>query len=97
MSNTYRFNRTDERLQPTRPSAYAFPRLLINGGSMTKKRIAKTKVVRINHGLFGNPNSRRIEKTIDKWARKGYTLQHQQAEGHGLRGYTLLTFREDLS
>jgi len=60
------------------------------------KKAAKVKVIRIGHGLFGNPNSRRIQGAIEKWMRKGFELKEQiDQRGHGLRnGYTLLTFVE---
>lgn len=58
----------------------------------------RVKVVRVGHGLFGNPNAWRIERKITKWTKKGYTLKSTQDERGGCItfGYTLLTFvRED--
>lgn len=57
----------------------------------------KVKVMRVGHGLLGNPNAWRIERKINKWARKGFTLQSTQDERGGCigRGYTLLTFVRD--
>lgn len=54
----------------------------------------KVKVVRVGHGLMGNPNAWRIERKITKWVKRGYVLQSTQDEPGGcLRsGYTLLTF-----
>lgn len=63
---------------------------------MSKKNKPKVKVVRVNHGLLGRSDTRRIEKAIGKWMGKGYELQGQQDEDRPgcLRGpgYTMLTF-----
>ena len=61
-----------------------------------RKRAPKVKVVRVNYGLFGNPNSRGIERAIKKWSRKGYELKQQNDHRAGLLsfGHTLLTFIE---
>ena len=60
------------------------------------KKARKVKVIRIRHGFFGNPNSRALQRAIEKWMQKGYELKEQDDQrGHGLRnGYTLLTFVE---
>ena len=60
------------------------------------KKARKVKVIRVRHGFFGNPNSRALQRAIEKWMRKGYELKEQvDQRGHGLRnGYTLLTFVE---
>jgi hypothetical protein len=60
-------------------------------------RKGNVKLVRVGHGIFGNPDNRRIKKAIEKWMSKGFRLDKQQDErGRGLqRGYTLLTFIKD--
>lgn len=61
-----------------------------------RKKAPKVKVIRIGHGLLGNPNSSRIQSAIQKWMGKGYELKEQvDQRGRGLtNGYTLLTFVE---
>lgn len=63
-----------------------------------RKRNPKVKVIRINYGLFGNPNSGRIQKTIAKWMSKGYELKQQNDHRAGFLsfGHTLLTFIEKI-
>lgn len=36
------------------------------------------KLVSITYGMFNNPNNRKIEKTIEKWMKKGYVLQDRK-------------------
>ncbi len=55
----------------------------------------KVKVVSISYGLFGNPNNKRIEGSLEKWLSKGYTLKsREEAPGGclGMGGKTHLTF-----
>ena len=64
---------------------------------MSKSRNRKVKLVRINYGMFGRTNTRKAEKEIEKWMRKGFVLDKQ--DDHAKRGclstgYTLLTFIE---
>lgn len=62
-----------------------------------RKRKVQVKVVRIGHGLLGRADTRRIEKSIQKWVGKGYELSKQDDHvAHGCldSGYTLLTFIE---
>jgi len=63
-----------------------------------RRKSRRVKVIRINHGIMGNPHSRNIERAITKWMKKGYRLDKQQDErGRGCTswGYTLLTFIEE--
>ena len=62
----------------------------------SKNRNPKVKVIRINYGIFGNPDSRRIRNAIAKWVGKGYELKHQNDQRGGCFrvGHTLLTFIE---
>ncbi len=61
------------------------------GGVMAR---TKVKVVSIPYGLFGNPNNWRIEKSINKWLKKGYTLKTREEQPGGCFGVsqTHLTF-----
>ena len=64
-----------------------------------RKRTPKVKIVRIGHGIFGRTDNRRIENAMTKWMGKGYKLQEQKvvdSRNFLSRGYTLLTFIEDL-
>lgn len=64
-----------------------------------RKRTPKVKVIRINYGILGNPDTRRIQNAIQKWIGKGYELKHQNNEnptGWFSTGHTLLTFIEKL-
>lgn len=66
---------------------------------MARKRAPKVKVVRVNYGIFGNPNSGGIQRSIQKWTRKGYDLKQQNdVRGGCFRvGHTLLTFIENVA
>lgn len=62
----------------------------------------KAKVIRIPHNvIFREPRSRKIEKTIERWATKGYRLQEMKDYRGGCAlwnpGYTLLTFIADIA
>lgn len=64
---------------------------------MAKPKARKVKVVRIGYGIFGRTNTRKVEKTIQKFMGKGFVLDKQ--DDHAPRGcfssgYTLLTFIE---
>lgn len=64
---------------------------------MAKPKQRKVKVVRVNYGMFGRTNIKKVEKEIQKWMNKGYALDKQ--DDHDSRGclsfgYTLLTFIE---
>ena len=64
---------------------------------MAKTKTPKVKVIRVGYGLFGTTNTRKVEKAIQKWMSKGYTLDKQDdhpARGCFSTGYTLLTFIE---
>lgn len=60
------------------------------------------KVVTIQYGMFNNPNNGKIQKTIEKWMKKGYLLQDRKERPNGTlssiitlgwgRGKTELTF-----
>jgi hypothetical protein len=66
---------------------------------MSRPKAPRVKLIRINHGLLGYPDTRRIENTMRKWMGKGYTLKAQQDEprrGCWSWGYTLLTFVEEM-
>lgn len=65
---------------------------------MARVKPPRVKMVRINHGLLGYPDTRRLENVMRKWIGKGYSLKAQQDEprrGCLSWGYTLLTFVED--
>lgn len=38
----------------------------------------KVKVVSIQYGLLGHPDNARIERAIEKWTGKGYTLKNRE-------------------
>jgi len=63
-----------------------------------KKRVPKVKVIRVGYGFFGRPNSRGIQKAVQKWANKGYKLKQYAERKRGLFsfGYTALIFVEIL-
>lgn len=54
----------------------------------------EVKVMRVRNGILGRAHTRNIRRTIEKWGRKGFTLEQQNSQpgGCGGGGYTLLTF-----
>lgn len=52
------------------------------------------KIITISYGALGNPDNRKIEKTIEKWMGKGYRLEKRDETKSGFtkRGKTQLTF-----
>lgn len=62
----------------------------------------QSKIITVSYGIFNNPDQRGIEKAINKWSKKGYTLAHRQDDKPGCltmlltagwaRGRTQLTF-----
>ncbi len=57
----------------------------------------KVKVVSIRYSWFGSPNNRKIEKAMQKWLGKGYTLKSREESTPGgcllwRRAKTHLTF-----
>lgn len=66
-----------------------------------------TKIVNVSYGIFNHPNTRGIEKAIDKWTGKGFKLASRQEHPTGCftsvftlflaRGKTELTFIRDAS
>lgn len=66
---------------------------------MRRKRKQKAvKIVRVRYGPLGRPHHKNIEKTINKWERRGYRLEDQREVTGGCftggaLGYTRLTFR----
>lgn len=57
----------------------------------------QVKSVRVSHGFLDNPNNHAIERTINKWMKKGFRLEKQDDQRGGCFrwGYTLLIFIKD--
>lgn len=64
---------------------------------MSKKK-RRVKLVAVRYGLLGNPNHAQIQRVIERWVNRGYTLRERDellGGCFGMGNRTELTFIED--